>query len=121
MELREEQWVASLQVEKQLRQRLDQYEKDNAANAFPIRAIFRLDAGFTSRENLIFLIEMGYEIYTRPFGNWLLPRLKKLTEGKSWQRVGKNAEMTAGKNIRTRRFPVSARFGPGTLPYRGRN
>ena len=49
MELREEQWVASLQVEKQLRQRLDQYEKDNAANAFPIRAIFRLDAGFTSR------------------------------------------------------------------------
>ena len=105
MGLREEQWAASLDIEKQLRQRLDQYEKDNAANAFPIRAIFRLDAGFTSRENLIFLIEMGYEIYTRPFGNWLLPRLKKLTEGKSWQRVGKNAEMTAWKQYEPEDFP----------------
>ena len=51
---------------------------------------------------------MGYEIYTRPFGNWLLPRLKKLTEGKPWQRVGKNAETTAWKQYGTRRFPVSA-------------
>ena len=105
MELRQEQWAASLQTEKQLRQRLDQYEKDNAANVFPIRAIFRLDAGFTSRENLIFLIEMGYEIYTRPFGSWLLPRLKKLTEGKCWQRVGKNAEMTAWKQYAPEDFP----------------
>jgi hypothetical protein len=103
--VRQEQWAASLQTEKQLRQRLDQYEKDNAANAFPIRAIFRLDAGFTSRENLIFLIEMGYEIYTRPFGSWLLSRLKKLTEGKCWQRVGKNAEMTAWKQYAPEDFP----------------
>lgn len=105
IEVRQGQWAASLQTEKQLRQRLDQYEKDNAANAFPIRAIFRLDAGFTSRENLIFLIEMGYEIYTRPFGSWLLSRLKKLTEGKGWQRVGKNAEMTAWKQYEPEDFP----------------
>jgi len=105
MELRKEQWAASLQLEKQLRQRLDQYENDNASNPFPIRAIFRLDAGFASRENLIFLIEMGYEVYTRPFGNWLLPRLKKLTEGKFWQRVGKNAEMTAWKQYEPQDFP----------------
>jgi len=89
MELRKVQWKASLQLEKQLRQRLDQYEHDNTSNPAPIRAIFSLDAGFASRENLIFLIEMGYEVYTRPFGNWLLPRLKKLMEEKCWQRVGK--------------------------------
>jgi hypothetical protein len=105
MGLREEQWAASLQIEKQLCQRLDQYEKDNATNTFPIRAIFRLDAGFTSRENLIFLIEMGYEIYTRPFGSWLLSRLKKQMEGKRWQRVGKNAEMTAWKQYEPEDFP----------------
>ena len=78
MGLREEQWAASLDIEKQLRQRLDQYEKDNAANAFPIRAIFRLDAGFTSRENLIFLIEMGYEIYTRPLWQLAFAPLEKV-------------------------------------------
>jgi regulator of replication initiation timing len=105
MERRQEQWAASLQIEKQLRKRLDQYERDNATNAFPIRAVFRLDAGFASRENLIFLIEMGYEVYTRPFGSWLLSRLKKLTDGKSWQRVGKNAEMTTWKQFEPADFP----------------
>ena len=105
MELRQEQWDASLEIEKQLRQRLDQYERENASNPFPIRAIFRLDAGFASRENLIFLIEMGYEVYSRPFGSWLLPRMKKLAEGKSWQRVGKNAEMTVWKQFEPQDFP----------------
>jgi len=105
MDLSQEQWAAILQVEKHLRQCLEQYEGENANNLFPIRAIFRLDAGFGSRENLIFLIEMGYEVYTRPFGNWLLPRLKQLAEGKSWQQVGNNAEMTVWKQFQPDDFP----------------
>jgi hypothetical protein len=105
LELCKKQWIECLQIEQQLRQRLDRYEIENANNLFPIRAIFRLDAGFGSSENVIFLIEMGYEIYTRPFGNWLLPRLKKLAEGKSWQCVGNNAEMTIWKQLALEDFP----------------
>lgn len=105
LDLRQQPWAESLQIEQQLRQLLEQYEGENAANPFPIRAIFRLDAGFSSRENVIFLIEMGYEVYTRPFGNWLLPRLKKLAEGKPWRRVGDNAEMIIWKQLTLDDFP----------------
>ena len=40
----------SMQAESELRQRLQQYEQENTANSFPIRAVFRLDAGFGTAE-----------------------------------------------------------------------
>jgi hypothetical protein len=103
--LRQGKWAESLQVEKQLRQRLEQFEQENAANAFPIRAIFRLDAGFSNRENLAWLIEMGYEVYSRPYGNWLLPRLKQQARDQPWQPVGNNAEMIVWKHMQPKDFP----------------
>jgi len=103
--LRYAQWTEALQAEQQLRQRLEQFERENAANAFPIRAIFRLDAGFSSRENLAWLIEMGYEVYTRPYGNWLLTRLKHLAGEQAWLRVGSNAEMITWKQMQLKDFP----------------
>lgn len=103
--LRHEQWAKSLQAEQKLRQRLEQCEHENAANAFPIRAIFRLDAGFSSRENVAWLIEMGYEVYTRPHGNWLLSRLKQLAGEQPWLRVGSNAEMIVWKQMQLKDFP----------------
>ena len=103
--LRHAQWAESLSLEQQLRQRLEQFEHENVTNAFPIRAIFRLDAGFSSRENIAWLIEMGYEIYTRPYGNWLLPRLKQLSAEQSWLRVGSNAEMIVWKQMQPEDFP----------------
>lgn len=105
MKLRHEQWAESLRIQQQLRQRLEQFESENATHPFPFRAIFRLDAGFGSRENVIWLIEMGYEVYTRPCGSWLLPRLKKLAEGQPWLRVGNNAEMVVWKQIQPEDFP----------------
>lgn len=103
--LRYAQWTEALQAEQRLRQRLEQFEQENAANAFPIRAIFRLDAGFSSRENLAWLIEMGYEVYTRPYGNWLLTRLKQLAGEQAWLRVGSNAEMITWKQMQLKDFP----------------
>ena len=94
-----------MQVEQHLRQRLEQFEQENATNAFPIRPIFRLDAGFSSRENLAWLIEMGYEVYTRPYGNWLLTRLKQLAREQTWLRVGSNAEMVVWKQMQPKDFP----------------
>jgi len=79
-----------------LSQRLEQFEKDNQTNTAPIQAIFRLDAGFGTVDNIALLVEMGYEIYSKPHGNWLTPRLKNwMNEQTHWQRVGKNAEMVA--------------------------
>ena len=79
-----------------LRQRLDQFEQENLSNSTPIQSIFRLDAGFGTPENIALLIEMGYEVYSKPHGNWLTGRLKNWTNEQSdWVRVGQNAEMVA--------------------------
>jgi hypothetical protein len=94
-----------LVYERELRQRLDQLEQDNAANRYPIRIVFRLDAGFGTPENVAWVIEMGYELYTRPCGDWLRPRLKRLAEGINGMRVGKNAEMVVWKDLPLEDFP----------------
>lgn len=80
----------------QLEQRLHQFEQENVLNSAPIRADFRLDAGFGTPENVALLIEMGYEVYTKPYGTWLRERLKKrVTAETNWTPVGGNAKMTA--------------------------
>jgi hypothetical protein len=89
-----------------LERRLEQFEADNRANRFPIQADFRLDAGFGVRENVALLIEMGYEVYTKPYSDWLTPRLKRWATGRrDWTRVGKNAEMVAWKAATLHDFP----------------
>jgi uncharacterized coiled-coil protein SlyX len=86
-------WQSELEL---LHQRLGHFEQDNQANATPIQAIFRLDAGFGTVENLALLIEMGYEVYSKPHANWLTSRLKHWVNDQSqWERVGQNAEMVA--------------------------
>lgn len=101
----QQQGAENLQVEAQLRRQLEAYQLENDTNPFPIRITFRLDAGFGSHENILFLVEMGYEVYSRPFGNWLLPRLKKRAEGQAWQRVGRNAEMVVWHQLEVEDFP----------------
>lgn len=92
--------------ESHLQRRLEQFEADNRANRCPIQADFRLDAGFGVRENMALLIEMGYEVYTKPYADWLTPRLKRQAAGRSdWTRVGKNAEMIAWKATALPDFP----------------
>jgi hypothetical protein len=86
--------------------RLEQFEEENRTNPYPIQADFRLDAGFGTRENVALAIEMGYEIYTKPYSDWLTPRLKKrIIPQTIWTRVGSNAEMIAWKAERFPDFP----------------
>ena len=95
---RQQQAFAHQAEIQRLRKRLESFEAENRTNACPIQADFRLDAGFGVRENVAFLIEMGYEIYTKPYSDWLTPRLKKRTCPLThWMRVGDNAEMVAWK------------------------
>ena len=103
---RKEQLDVCQAQESLLQQRLEQFEADNRTNRYPIQADFRLDAGFGVRENVALLIEMGYEVYTKPYADWLTPRLKRQAAGRSdWTRVGKNAEMIAWKATTLRDFP----------------
>jgi len=104
---RHEREIAISEVQESLLQRrLEQFEADNRANCYPIQADFRLDAGFGTRENVALLIEMGYEVYTKPFADWLLPRFKRRAVGRNdWTRVGNNAEMIAWKTEALSDFP----------------
>jgi hypothetical protein len=97
----------------ELSQLLQRFETENAANPNPIQAILRLDAGFGTPSNLALLIEMGYELYSKPYGTWLSGTLAKMSAGHQadWLPVGKNAEMLAWKDIAIEDFPYPLDLG----------
>lgn len=89
-----------------LTQRLALFEQENAANPSPIQADFRIDAGFSPPENVALLIELGYQVYTKPYGAWLRADLKRQTGDETkWTPVGKNAEMVAWAAQRVSKCP----------------
>jgi hypothetical protein len=89
-----------------LQQRLERFEQENAANPDPIAAEFRLDAGFGTYENVALLIEMGYEVFTKPKNHKVVSFLRsQITENTAWIQVGANAEMTAWSNLRFENCP----------------
>jgi hypothetical protein len=91
-----------------LRQRLKRFQEENLANPQPIAAEFRLDAGFGSYQNIALLIEMGYEVYTKPHGNKTTQALRKqVDDSTTWTRVGANAEMVAWGNFKPKGCPYA--------------
>jgi len=95
-----------------LEERLQRFQDENAANPAPIEAVFRLDAGFGTSENVALLIEMGYEVYTKPYCNWLSGLLSEMSAKRvGWQRVGDNAEMIARKAVSLDGFPYPLDIG----------
>jgi hypothetical protein len=96
----------------QMKDRLVRFEQENAANAQPVDADFRLDAGFGTYENIALLIEMGYQIYTKAYNYQLVNALKKrMTPETSWERVGTNAEMVAWQNMPLKHCPYPLDVG----------
>lgn len=89
-----------------LRTRLSRFQQDNASNPDPVEAEFRLDAGFGTYENITLLIEMGYEVYTKPHSHHVVDFLKRQTDDQTaWQRVGANAELVAWSEHRLKGCP----------------
>jgi hypothetical protein len=89
-----------------LSQRLLRFEQDNTANAEPIEAEFRLDAGFGTYENVALLIEMGYELYTKPHSHTVVTALKRRVDDTSvWTPVGANAELVAWPTLQLKHCP----------------
>lgn len=78
----------------------DRLAAENEANPAPVRIIIRLDKGFCSGPNLTDLIELGYEIYSKPYHVAVIAALReRVTPETSWQRVGANADMTAWTDV----------------------
>jgi hypothetical protein len=84
---------------------------ENEANPAPVRIIIRLDQGFCSGPNLADLIELGYEIYSKPYHAAVTAGLRqRVTPETCWERVGANAEMTAWASVQVSHcpYPVTA-------------
>jgi hypothetical protein len=94
---RQQDALALLQAqEAALQERLQRFEYENASNPAPVAAVFRLDAGFGTGANVALLIEMGYEVYTRPHNHQTRDSLlERVDETTAWVRVGANADMVA--------------------------
>jgi hypothetical protein len=81
-------------TQQHLQERLTLFHQENLANSAPIQAVFRLDAGFGTWENMALLIEMGYELYTKAFNPKTFQTLAaQLPDPAPWVRVGQDAEM----------------------------
>lgn len=100
-------WLSGhLEQERALRQRLAQFERENAENPQPVAACFRLDAGFGTYDNIALLIEMGYEVYVKLHNHKIVQMLrKKVTSETAWVRVGHNAEMVAWRRMQLQHCP----------------
>ena len=89
-----------------LRQRLERFKQENLTNQQPIEAEFRLDAGFCTYDNIALLVEMGYEVYTKPHNHKVTQALRsKVQETATWTRVGANAEMVAWPGLKLKGCP----------------
>jgi hypothetical protein len=89
-----------------LTERLSRFEQDNAANPEPVGAEFRLDAGFGTYENLALLIEMGYEVYTKPHSHRVVAYLRQQVDDQTtWVRVGANAELVTWSRMQLKGCP----------------
>jgi hypothetical protein len=90
----------------ELRAHHAQLVAEDEANAAPIRAAFRLDAGFGSGANLTWLIEMGYEVYTKAHNARVTAALLAAKpEAAPWRPVGKNAELWVRTGARVSNCP----------------
>jgi len=91
---------------KVLRQRLERFKQENLTNQQPTLAEFRLDAGFGTYDNIALLVEMGYEVYTKPHNHKVTQALRsKVQETTVWTRVGANAEIVAWPDLKLKGCP----------------
>jgi len=99
-----------LEQETSLAQLLDwqaALEEENRANPDPPPYVeARMDAGFSSGENLTWLLEMGYCPNTKaPNGQTAAAMCARLPKGTSWLKVGENAEMVSWGNYQLHSCP----------------
>jgi len=100
----------AVEAHDRLRQHYERLCQDNLRQSDPPRCTIRVDAGFSSGENLTTLIELGDEVETKSGNAAVVHALRQqVIETTPWTRVGKNAEMLAWTNyqISTCPYPLT--------------
>jgi hypothetical protein len=84
---------ALAEQEQQLTTWLGELERDDAEAVMPVRMLLRVDAGFSTGENLTWLIEAGYGVVTKAHSGHTTTRLRrKVRLDAAWRVVGGNAD-----------------------------
>lgn len=95
-----------------LQDRCERFRQENAQQANPPRCRVRVDAGFSSGENLTELIELGYDLDTKSGNAALVQALQhQVTPEMTWTRVGHNAEMISWTNYHLNTCPYPLTIG----------
>jgi len=95
-----------------LQARCEQLRQENARQPNPPRCKLRVDAGFSSGENLTELIELGYQVETKSGNDALVQALQQqVSPETTWTRVGKNAEMIGWTNYSLNTCPYPLTVG----------
>jgi hypothetical protein len=104
---RSQQELAAQQAQvAHLQARYAHFSHENAQQNHPPRCQMRMDAGFSSGENLTALIELGYDVETKSGHPAVLASLRaRVTPTTHWTRVGKNAEMVAWTHYQSNTCP----------------
>ncbi|RPJ43715.1 MAG: hypothetical protein EHM21_11130 [Chloroflexi bacterium] len=101
----QQQWAQHEQTGQELTQRLAHLIQENEHNAQPLRILLRMDAGFGSYANLIELIELGYEIYTKARSAQVVRSLlAEVPADFAWVRVGPDALLATWQGFRLPNF-----------------
>jgi hypothetical protein len=97
---------------KRLKERYERLSQDNASQLQPPRCRLRMDAGFSSGENLTEVIELGYDIDTKSANDAVVQALRqRVRADQNWTRVGKNAEMIGWTNYHMNTCPYPLTVG----------
>lgn len=106
-------WVGEYQTKLQeLQHRLDRFRQDNATNPQPIQAVYRIDAGFGTWDNVAMLMEMGYEVFTKANNAMSVESLHEaLADPAAWQTVAVTAQMQCLAMVRPEKFCYAVDLG----------
>lgn len=95
-----------------LQARCERLRQENARQPDPPDCTLRVDAGFSSGENLTALIELGYQVETKSGNEALVHALQQqVLPEMTWTRVGHNAEMVGWTNYRLNTCPYPLTVG----------
>ena len=89
---------------------LAQLKMDNTANPNPVQMRWLLDGGFGSAENVTYLIEMGYDLYTIANGQTTQSIRTEAPEDAEWTQVGARTEALDLARDQLRHCPYPVRL-----------
>ncbi len=107
------EWVGEYQTKLlELKNRLERFRQDNATNTQPIQAVYRIDAGFGTWDNVAMLMEMGYEVFTKANNAMSVQTIfEAFAAEDAWQTVAATAQMQTLAMVQPEKFCYAVDLG----------